>query len=157
MFLTNNVFKLPLQSMFSGAEGTYWSAVEISLKTPLFLVSFRNPLDGARVDRTLLFSHLEQVEQLADLERTGELELDSVVLVSAKNLNGTENWKTDRLAAVWTAAEPDHPEQNAFVFETCTGNEYLRSSLGTRISRLKERRLLIRFPVDGSPASNWPS
>jgi hypothetical protein len=146
MFRTNNVFKLPLQSMFSAAEETYWSAVEIEFTSPLFLVSFRNPNEtDSPVVRTIIFTDLEQVVQMVKAECTGETEIDDVILMSAQNLNGSENWKTDRLAAVWALIEPDQPEKSTYVYETCRGEEYLPSNLQASSFQRKERRLLVRF------------
>lgn len=148
MFLTHNDFKLPLQSMLSGAEGAYWSAVEIEFTTPLFLVSFRNPADGGfTIRRTMVFTQLEQVLQMASMGCTPQCEIDAVILLSAKNLNGTENWKTDRLAAVWTLNEPDQPEVSTLIYETYEGQEYIQATLGAPTYKSRERRLLIRFPV----------
>lgn len=148
MFLTNNVFKLPFQSMLSAADGAYWSAVEIEFTTPLFLVSFRNPTDGgSTVLRTMVFTQLEQVVQMASVECTRPCEIDAVILISAQNLNGTENWKTDRLAAVWTLNEPDRPEVSTLIYETYEGQEYIQATLDAPTYKSRERRLLIRFPV----------
>lgn len=150
MFVTNNAYKSRVPDYLSGADETYWSAAGLSQNLPWFVVKIyiADPLDETGclgTQRTMLMSNIEEVESLSLLADGKSMAIDSVFIVTPSYLNGTDNWKMDRLAALWVGQEPLVPTQTAKVFETAEGRCFSLSSLNTEPEKLLNKALRLSF------------
>ena len=152
MFITDNAFKSPISGLFGECEEQYWLAAEVALQHPWFLVTFRqkepiDDVDAIEIKRTMLLADVADVECLAQQEAGGLQQFESAQVVTPGHLNGTDGWKMDPLAAVWTAEEPAEPGQAVEILETRAGVKYARSMLETPIGELRNQTLRCRFPA----------
>ena len=151
MFLTYEEHKAPFLDLF-GDGLTRWKATELALQRSWFLVSVSQPdsiddSDSFRVSRTMLVSNIADVEGLAQMEVTNQLQLDSVLIVTPGHINGTDRWKMEPLRTAWRAEEPSAPGQMAEIYETADGVTYVDSMLATPAKRLRKKVLHRTFPL----------
>lgn len=98
MFLTQPEAAVPLPPglLEPGHQG--WVFVEVTLAKPLFHVTYSYPTsDGGRLGRNLL---CDRLEELVTLACTNGVEIRQANLLSPPALNGTDNWKLDRILEV---------------------------------------------------------
>lgn len=149
MFVTYTEHKSPFNPFGDGL--THWKVAELALQRPWFLVSISQPdsIDDSsfRVSRTMLVSDIADVEGLAQMEDTSQLQLDSVFIITPGHFNGTSQWKMEALRAVWRAEEPSALEQLAEIYETAAGVTYVDSMLATPVKRLRKMVLHRTFPL----------
>ena len=149
MFVTYKEHRGPLNPFGDGL--THWRAAELALQRPWFLVSISQPDsiddDSFRVSRTMLVSNIADVEGLAQMEVTTQLQLDSVFIVTPGHFNGTSQWKMEPLRAIWRAEEPSEVGQLADIYETAEGVTYADSMLATPVKRLHKKVLHRTFPL----------
>ena len=151
MFVTYEEHKAPFFDLF-GDGLTHWKATELALQQSWFLVSISQSdsidnSDSFRVSRTILLSNIADVEGLAQMEMTKQLQLDSVFIVTPGHVNGTNRWKMEYLRAVWRAEEPSAPDQLVEIYETAEGVTYAHSMLDTPVKRLRKKVLHRTFPL----------
>src|SRR5674476_169082 len=94
MFVTHQAHKSPLSGLFGDSSLSHWSAVELALQRPWFLVSFRefesNSSDAFSCGRTMMINSVEALEQLIHGSDDELFELDSVHIVTPGHVNGTD-------------------------------------------------------------------
>ena len=161
MFITNNAFRSPISSLLGNLDAQYWTAAELALCRPWFLVKFRytqetDDTDTFEMTRTMLLSNLTDVELWALQEQGGSMQLESVLLVSPGHLNGTDDWKMEPLSAIWTAEEPSTGGQIVDIYETRAGVKYVHSMLETQIEELRNETLRFRFTAPDKRSGNSP-
>jgi hypothetical protein len=157
MFISHIAYRSPVSDFFAGKAETYWRAVELSLFTPWFMVSFRQSEsdvdDGFEVGRTLLLSDVLSADQFFAQDHGPRIKIDSVQIVTPGHMNGSDHWKMDTLRAAWSAQEPGEEGQTADLYETCDGKWYAHSMLGTPIKDLKSRSIRFVYPSRTAPQS----
>lgn len=150
MFITNQVHKSPLSDLFGDSSLSHWSAVELALHRPWFLVSFRefesNSSDAFSLGRTIMINSVEALEQLIQGSDDELFKFDSVHIVTPGHVNGTDRWQMDLLDSIRTADEPGAEGQTVDVFETKNGARYAQSMLGTSIEDLRVGGVRFQFP-----------
>lgn len=151
MFITNHAYRSPVSDILGSASDTYWRAMELTLLSPWFIVSFRQAesIDDEYFDigRTVLLADTEELELFVQDSHGGLLSVDSVQIMTPGHINGTSGWKMDLLRAVWTAPEPECDGFTADVFETDDGKWYVRSNLGTQVDDLKVKSIRFSSPI----------
>ncbi|MDH6186543.1 hypothetical protein [Polaromonas sp. CG_23.6] len=95
---------------------------------------------------TMMFSRIEEVERMIAAQELGQLEIDSLLVVTPSHLNGTRSWKMEPLKAVWMAEEPSVPGvQVAEIYETEEGVKYHRYGMDSE----KLSNPMLRFRWEG--------
>ena len=162
MFITNNAFRSPISGILGNPDEQYWAAAELSLHQPWFLVTFRHSelIEGAdafEITRTILLSHVKDLERWAQQQSDGSLQLESVQVITPGHINGAHAWKMDSLEAVWTAEEPSVAGQAVEIYETTAGVKYAQSLLETPITELHNETLRYRFPNGVTKGNHSPN
>ena len=151
MFISRITYKSPVSDLCASNSETYWRAVELSLFTPWFMVSFRQSEseegDGFEIGRTLLLADALSLEQFIQQDLGPQIKIDSVQIVTPAHMNGSDHWKMDKLRAVWSAQEPDVEGQTTNLYETSEGVWYANSMLGTSIDNLKAKTIRFSSPT----------
>ena len=141
MFITNQALKSPFSGLLGESSESHWLAVELALLLPWFLVSFQefesNSDDAFSVERTMMIHSVEALEQLVQESDVVLVKFDSVHIVTPSHVNGTDQWKMDRLDCIRRADDPAAQGQNVDVFQTRGGARYACSMLGTSIEDLR--------------------
>jgi hypothetical protein len=147
MFNTKEDFKSPLSALMAVDGYTSWRAAELALDVPWFMVVFLQPVPTGHDEplirsRTMMFAHIEDVENLIGMHAKGQVEIVSVLVVTPRHINGSQSWKMEPLKAVWMAEERSVPGHTAEIYETDEGVEYSRyftprEKLGNRILRFR--------------------
>lgn len=133
-----------MSQWIKSSEISYWSAVELAMSVPWFLVQLRkNP--ALRETSDMLLPGVQELLRLVEMQSIEECELTSVSLVSPAHMNGGTGWKLEPLAALWEAEEPDAEGQMADVYELASGAYYARSALGTPLDSLRKVQVIADF------------
>lgn len=101
MFLTQPEAAVPLPAGLFAPGHQGWCYVEMTLARPLFHVAYSFPVDGGRLGRNLL---CDSVEVLVTLASMNGVEIAQANLLSPPALNGTDNWKLERILEVLGSA-----------------------------------------------------
>lgn len=154
MLLTNSTWRSPHSLMQSDPNNSYWLCAELVFENPWFMVCLSQIKDDDPVKdfqleltRTMFVFDIVAVEEFVNLQSEGEMQLRAVHIVTSGHTNDSGNWQMDRLAAVWTAAEPSAPGQRVEMYETLSGQIYGYSMLGTPLNSLVDRKLRFRLPL----------
>lgn len=144
MFLTHSANTHPMSKWIESSEITYWSAVELALSVPWFMVQLRR--NSTRKETSdMLLSGVEELLRFMETQALDECEVTSVSLASPAHMNGGTGWKLEPLAALWEAEEPDAEGQTADVYELASGTCYARSALGTPLDSLRKVQVIADF------------
>lgn len=144
MFLTHSANTHPMSKWIESSEITYWSAVELALSVPWFMVQLRRN-STPKESSDMLLSGIQELLQLVETQSADACEVTSVSLVSPAHMNGGTGWKLEPLAALWEAEEPDAEGQTADVYELASGTFYARSALGTPLGNLRKIQVIADF------------
>lgn len=144
MFLTHSANTHPMSKWIQSSETSYWSAVELAVSVPWFMVQLRK---NSTLQETsdMLLSGVDDLLRLMETQASDECEVTSVSLVSPAHMNGGPGWKLEPLAALWEAQEPDAEGQTADVYELASGICYARSALGTPLDSLRKVQVIADF------------
>lgn len=149
MFITRDAFRSPMATLFCQAGDSCWIAAELVLPQTWFLVNFEQvdngEKDGFAYERTMLFTDFQSVEQLIGANPKEGIHLRSVHILTPGHVNGTNNWKMDRLSAVWLGKEPVSEYIPMNIFETISGDKYSASFVGLTAEELQIESLKFRF------------
>ena len=150
MFITNETFRAPINSLFGSKNETYWSSAEVALQHPWFLLTLRQ-VDRSESEpwvtkRTLLLSSDDQIEQLMSLGEPDSISVESLQIISPSHINGTSNWAMDVVHKVWSAHEPGHESLLISIYETISGRRYTNFALGTPVEDLLVDTLKFEIP-----------
>lgn len=152
MLLTLEECRSTLSGLTRGRTDSYWRAAELALNKAWFLVSTSKPdrtEDSETPDfagRTFLLFKTKDVTALLMMAGFGQIVCDSVQVVTPSHVNGGSGWQVDHLVAVWSADEPDVPEESVEMYEVGSGALYAFSMLGTPIDDLINKTLVFRIP-----------
>lgn len=153
MFLTHSANTHPMSKWIERSEISYWSAVELALSVPWFVVQLRkNPTLKETSD--LLLASVDELLRLVRAQTPQECEVTSVCLVSPSHMNGGPGWKLEPLAALWEAEEPDGVGQTTDVYELASGTCYAHSALGTPVDCLRKIQLIAEFRKEPTAAAH---
>ncbi len=144
MFLTHSSNTHPMSKWIQSSEITYWSAVELAVSVPWFMVQLRKN-STLKETSDMLLSGVDDLLRLMETQASDECEVTSVSLVSPAHMNGGTGWKLEPLAALWEAEEPDAEGQTADVYELTSGTCYARSALGTPLDSLRKVQVIADF------------
>lgn len=144
MFLTHSANTHPMSKWIQSSEITYWSAVELAVSVPWFMVQLRKN-STLKETSDMLLSGVDDLLRLMETQVSDECEVTSVSLVSPAHMNGGTGWKLEPLAALWEAEEPDAEGQTADVYELTSGTCYARSALGTPLDSLRKVQVIADF------------
>lgn len=144
MFLTHSANTHPISMLVERTEITYWSAVELAVSAPWFMVQLRKK-SALKETSDMLLSGVDDLLRLMETHPSDECEVTSVSLVSPAHMNGGTGWKLEPLAALWEAEEPDGEGQIADVYELASGTCYARSALGTPLDSLRKVQVIADF------------
>lgn len=133
-----------MSKWIQSSEITYWSAVELAVSVPWFMVQLRKNSTLMETSEMLL-SGVDDLLKLMETQASDECEVTSVSLVSPAHMNGGSGWKLEPLAALWEAEEPDAEGQTADVYELASGICYARSALGTPLDSLRKVQVIADF------------
>ncbi|AZC95870.1 hypothetical protein [Pseudomonas chlororaphis] len=97
MFLTLEHAEVPLGALVKGAHS--WRYVEYLTSQPWFYVMALEHVEGIARPATLLIKALEDLLELEGVDNDA-WEITRVHLVSPGHLNGTEDWKMERLKEI---------------------------------------------------------
>lgn len=109
MFLTQPEAAVPLHpGLFEpGHQG--WAFVEMTLARPFFHVTYSYPTGGGhRLGRNLL---CDRIDVLVTLAGTSGVEIRQANLLSPPALNGSDNWKLERILEVLGSASGRETER----------------------------------------------
>lgn len=126
------------------SEITYWSAVELAVSVPWFMVQLRKK-STLKESSDMLLSGVQDLLRLMETQAAGDCEVTSVSLVSPAHMNGGTGWKLEPLAALWEAEEPGGQGQTTDVYELASGTCYARSALGTPTDSLRKVQVIADF------------
>lgn len=104
MFVTYSKAEVPIGVLAGHPEVHHWRYAELSYSCLWFYISIGYVRSNLLGRSTLLLSGLGEFEQLLS-DRGPDLWLEEVLIVSPSEINGTESWKMDRLAALEEADE----------------------------------------------------
>jgi hypothetical protein len=144
MFFTHSANTHPMSKWIESSEITYWSAVELAVSVPWFMVQLRKN-STLKETSDMLLSGVDDLLKLMETQVSDECEVTSVSLVSPAHMNGGTGWKLEPLAALWEAEEPDAEGQTADVYELTSGTCYARSALGTPLDSLRKVQVIADF------------
>ncbi|WP_157443497.1 hypothetical protein [Curvibacter lanceolatus] len=133
-----------MSKWIQSSEITYWSAVELAVSVPWFMVQLRKN-STLKETSDMLLSGVDDLLRLMETQASDECEVTSVSLVSPAHMNGGTGWKLEPLAALWEAEEPDAEGQTADVYELTSGTCYARSALGTPLDSLRKVQVIADF------------
>lgn len=102
MFYTAPEAELPLPTALAPGGERAWHWVEFGLAIPYFLATVRYSDEGEAIrhERTMLFSDVKAIVQLAKDSRDG-FKLVHVALFSPGYLNGSGTYQLNQLAEIW--------------------------------------------------------
>jgi len=132
MFCTKDSDKSPLSVLSTTPGETYWLTAQLVLNAPWFMVVARqaHPIghEEALMHRSsMMFSRIEDVERMIAAHAQGHLQIDSLLVVTPGNVNGTQSWKMEPLKTVWMAQEPSvEGPHTGEIYETDEGVKYHR-------------------------------
>lgn len=144
MFLTHSSNAHPMSKWITSSEISYWSAIELAMSVPWFMVQLRKR-STQKETSDMLLAGVQDLLKLMETQASEECEVTSVSLVSPAHMNGGTGWKLEPLAALWSAEEPDAEGQTADVFELASGACYARSALGTPLDSLRKVQVIADF------------
>jgi len=129
MFITNNVSRSQLSSLFASLGETQWTNAELAVEQIWFIAACRQ-IDRTRdtpiaFQRTLFLSRADQILALLGTD----IQVQTAYIVTPRHVNGSPDWKMEPLTNVWNAVEPDRKHRFTHVFETRSGHLYSNSRI----------------------------
>lgn len=141
MFITHDAFRCDFSGLFGVPSQSHWTATELGTNQIWFIATISQVAgpgnDIFEFRRTLFLSDFDQVLQCIEALQTPQQRLISVNVVTPASINGSKDWKIDRLARVLRASEPDNPSQLVQIYETSNGERYSHSMMETSTQDLE--------------------
>ena len=111
----------------------YWSYAEIDIQRPWFYVQYSSHFETANYRSMLLFS---RIEQLQELSLNQEVKITEVNIVTPAYINKSDNWKMSCLDKI-KKGYGKLAGQNCpiYIYEFMDGSEILHNTTGAVITK----------------------
>ena len=117
----------------------HWPYVELLLQIPWLFVTVVKRNRRSRMRRQLFLLY---PEQLAGLASGRSVNIESALLATPPNMNGSDKWRFEDLTEVWHCVDPETQELSAYLYIVASGSEYSSSQIVTNPQKLiRERQI----------------
>ncbi|VVN69557.1 hypothetical protein PS834_00323 [Pseudomonas fluorescens] len=139
MFITHKPAEIFLGAYLGDDSTQYWQYVEQTTQCPWFYVRVGREQDSEALTSMVMLPSISALEQLLNEHGAGIWVLD-VQLVSPTYLNGSDQWKMERLLEVRVTVD-DLSKEAAYVYSLEGGHIYTEA-LGASTSDLQNLRII---------------
>lgn len=123
MFVTYSKAEVPIGVLAGHPEVHHWRYAELSFSCLWFYISIGYVRSNQLGRSTLLLSGLGEFEQLLS-DRSPDLWLEEVMIVSPSEVNGTGSWRLDPLMTLEEANE-ESTGQLIYIYRLVDGSFYI--------------------------------
>ncbi|MEB2623779.1 hypothetical protein [Pseudomonas sp. YuFO8] len=123
MFISYNDAEVPIGQLCGDSSIRHWRYVELALNDPWFHVSIAFNRKGKVGHSNLLLATLREFEQLLS-DCDDDLWLEQVLVVTPRDINGSERWQMDRLMQL-TEAIDQQDSQFVYTYTLDNGSSFV--------------------------------
>lgn len=150
MSTTGQICRFHTPTISGSKKRSNWMLTEPFFNQIWFIAEVRASSDAnancVKSSKTIFLSRFEQVQQIAETQPIQEHRLLYANIATPSYINGTPDWRVDRLTKVWSAIEPLMPSMRTLVYETCTGDRFSCSQFDSETKDLEIESLVIELP-----------
>ena len=144
MFITKDSAEETFPPGLAGPGVHAWWNVFLPLTVPWYFVSYSARESDGEFSHQIVF--LSEVSHLVDLSKIPDVKITSVELVSPGHMNGTEKWRMDSLAEIWSALDHNKSiSSESYIFVIEDGRQYVYSVSNETVNELEHQECLLKI------------
>ena len=141
MFETIDITEVESPAIFKKNGARVWPSVSLNLHIAWFKVIYRmqKPEDDSKIENIIFVTRAEQIAEMILIE---DCQILKVYLMSPGHINGSDDWKMDKIKEVWIATLKNDLDQRGRIYVLDDGNEYVHSYITMDKSFFTKKELI---------------